>query len=74
MATDWINRVIVRISELDDRASPDGWPEAMVVTADELLGRLVVATRAGDGAKVFDLIHEFTASRCVVREAGSPTH
>ena len=40
----------------------------------ELLGRLVVATRAGDGAKVFDLIHEFTASRCVVREAGSPTH
>ena len=40
----------------------------------ELLGRLVVATRAGDGAKVFDLIHEFAASRCVVREEGSPTH
>ncbi|HMY99918.1 MAG TPA: hypothetical protein PLU79_09720 [Burkholderiaceae bacterium] len=46
MATDWINRVIVRISELDDRASPDGWPEAMVVTADEL--RVILESEIGD--------------------------
>ncbi len=31
-----INRIIQRVAELPGRTSPDEWPEAMLVTADEL--------------------------------------
>lgn len=40
----------------------------------ELLTHLVVAYRHGDGAKVADLLAEFSSSRCIVRETGTPTH
>lgn len=40
----------------------------------ELLAHLVVAYRYGDGAKVADLLQQFSGSRCIVREAGTPTH
>lgn len=31
-----IRRIITRVCELPDRTSPDDWPEAMLVTDDEL--------------------------------------
>lgn len=31
-----IDRIIQQVAELPDRTSPDDWPEAMLVTADEL--------------------------------------
>ena len=37
MDTDkFVHDVIVDVSELPDRSSPDDWPEALLVTADEL--------------------------------------
>lgn len=36
MSHQWINAVIQEIAEMDDRSSPPDWPEAMLVTADEL--------------------------------------
>lgn len=36
MVKDWIDEVIKRIAELPDRTSPEDWPEAMLVTAEEL--------------------------------------
>jgi len=38
----WINKVIQRVAELPDRTSPQDWPEAMLVTADEL--RVILST------------------------------
>jgi len=32
----FIEAVIRRVAELPDRTSPEDWPEAMLVTADEL--------------------------------------
>ena len=32
----WIAAVIVDVAELPDRDSPEGWPEAMIVTGEEL--------------------------------------
>lgn len=31
------NAVAKRVAELSDRSSPDDWPEAMLVTAEELI-------------------------------------
>ena len=36
MSNEWIDEVIRDIAEMDDRDSPPEWPEAMLVTADEL--------------------------------------
>ena len=55
-------------AEMDDRDSPPDWPEAILESAQ---ARPDAEKPKG---KVFDLIHEFAASRCVVREEGSPTH
>lgn len=33
---DWIDEVIQAVAELPDRTSPDDWPDAMLVTGDEL--------------------------------------
>lgn len=33
-----VARIVTDVAELPDRTSPDGWPEAMLVTADELRG------------------------------------
>lgn len=33
---DWVGSVVRAVAELDDRNSPEDWPEAMLVTADEL--------------------------------------
>lgn len=30
------DRIVQRVAELPDRTSPDDWPEAMLVTAEEL--------------------------------------
>lgn len=52
-----VDRIVQRVAELPDRASPDDWPEAMLVTADELrtivddeLGRSQVKPCADCGA------------------------
>lgn len=37
------DRVVERVAELPDRTSPEDWPEAMLVTADEL--RHIVTTQ-----------------------------
>jgi hypothetical protein len=31
-----IDRIVAAVAELPDRTSPDEWPDAMLVTADEL--------------------------------------
>ncbi len=36
-------RVIQEVAELPDRTSPNDWPEAMLVTADELRAILMAA-------------------------------
>lgn len=36
MTTEWISRIVSDIANMDDRDSPEDWPEAMLVTADEL--------------------------------------
>lgn len=41
-----ITRVVRRVAELPDRTSPDEWPEAMLVTADEL--QQIVSEEAAD--------------------------
>lgn len=45
-----VNGVIRDVAELPDRTSPDDWPEAMLVTADELrailLARLSLAPQS----------------------------
>lgn len=33
---DVVDQILQRVAELPDRTSPDDWPEAMLVTADEL--------------------------------------
>jgi hypothetical protein len=33
-----VDAVVIRVAELPDRTSPDDWPDAMLVTADELRG------------------------------------
>jgi hypothetical protein len=33
---DLVARIIKRVAELPNRSSPDDWPEAMLVTGDEL--------------------------------------
>lgn len=37
------DRVVQMVAELPDRTSPEDWPEAMLVTADELRDVLVAA-------------------------------
>src|SRR3954465_10621146 len=49
-AHDVTDRVVRRVAELPDRTSPDDWPEAMLVTADEL--RASIAEEAGRVAHV----------------------
>jgi len=44
MEADWIDRVVQDVAELSDRDSPEDWPEAMLVTADEL--RSIIEHRA----------------------------
>ena len=39
------DRVVRRVAELPDRTSPDNWPEAMLVTADELREIIAEETR-----------------------------
>lgn len=41
---DWIDKVVRSVAELPDRNSPEGWPEAMLVTAGELRDILIAAT------------------------------
>lgn len=36
MSAEWISRVVREIANMDCRNSPEDWPEAMLVTADEL--------------------------------------
>lgn len=36
MPTEWIDRVIREIAEMDDRSSPPDWPEAMLITPTEI--------------------------------------
>ena len=36
MRAEWISRVVSEIANMNDRNSPEDWPEAMLVTADEL--------------------------------------
>ena len=36
MTAEWISRIVSEIANMDDRDSPEDWPEAMLVTADEL--------------------------------------
>lgn len=45
--TEWVREVVERVAELPDRTSPDDWPEAMLVTGDELEGIIadVLASR-----------------------------
>lgn len=64
------------LKELYDLGVKDGAEGAAGVLNEmsELLAHLVVAYRRGDGAKVADLLEEFSRSRCIVREAGTPTH
>ena len=38
--------VVRAVAELPDRDSPEGWPEAMLVTADELRGIVLTALEA----------------------------
>lgn len=42
--SEFTRRVIQRVAELPDRTSPDDWPEAMLVTAEEL-DRILVEER-----------------------------
>lgn len=44
-AHDVTDRVVRRVAELPDRTSPDNWPEAMLVTADELREIIAEETR-----------------------------
>jgi hypothetical protein len=49
---DEIDRLIQEVAELPDRTSPDDWPEAMLVTADELRTILRAAlSRRASGAQ-----------------------
>ena len=46
---DWIDRVVQDVAELSDRNSPEDWPEAMLVTGEEL--RAIIEHRAPASAK-----------------------
>lgn len=52
METDWIDRVVQDVAELSDRNSPEDWPDAMLVTADEL--RQIIEHRAKEAIKQHD--------------------
>jgi len=72
-AREWRERVIQRVAELPDRASPDDWPEAMLVTADELReilegeeGELAEAEADRDAA-----IRESGELRVTIQESGA---
>ena len=41
---EWIDNVLRDVAELPDRNSPEDWPEAMLVTGDEL--RQIIVTHA----------------------------
>ena len=43
---DVVNEIIRDVAELPDRTSPEDWPDAMLVTADELRTILEAALRA----------------------------
>lgn len=56
-ASDLADRIVLRVAELPDRTSPDDWPEAMLVTADEL--RAIVSEEApAAGADLRQRLHE----------------
>jgi hypothetical protein len=41
-----LDDIVRQVAELPDRSSPEDWPEAMLVTADEL--RAILTAQAGD--------------------------
>lgn len=51
-AMEWIDRVVQDVAELSDRNSPEDWPEAMLVTGDEL--RQIIERRAKEAIKQHD--------------------
>jgi hypothetical protein len=44
-------RVVQQVAELPDRTSPDDWPEAMLVTSDELKAIVLAALAAPPSAQ-----------------------
>lgn len=48
---DRIDEVVRAVGELPDRSSPEDWPEAMLVTADELRQILEQSDLARDAAR-----------------------
>jgi hypothetical protein len=53
------DEVALHVAELSDRNSPDDWPEAMLVTADELRDIVVdVLTRHQSTAPLFEALEQ----------------
>lgn len=63
-ANDFIDGVILDVSELPDRTSPAGFPDAMIVTAAEL--RTIIEKRLVDTAlhAILDADEPFTCEDC----------
>lgn len=70
------SRIALRVSELPDRSSPEDWPEAMLVTGDELAGIIkeefeefgtlscaAAAPQPAPGFVVIDEHHEMTPEK-----------
>lgn len=61
-----IDAIIRDVAELPDRTSPEDWPDAMLVTADEL--RAILLARISDSSDTDELVCVNGHDRCY----GSP--
>ena len=76
MPDDYIDRIIRAVAELPDRTSPDNWPEAMLVTADELRGIIAEENRRPSTAKYTAFRPECSRCKCPMNfvDGGAPEH
>ena len=63
---EWIDSVLREVAELPDRNSPDGWPEAMLVTGAEL--RQIIVAHAPAEPVNARLLDALKLAECVYRK------
>ncbi|MBD8627692.1 hypothetical protein IFT64_12170 [Oxalobacteraceae sp. CFBP 8753] len=63
---DWISAVVLDVAELPDRDSPEEWPEAMLVTGDELRTLIALHASAATLSPLCGTQHAATGDRALL--------
>ena len=70
---EWIEGVILAVAELPDRNSPKDWPEAMLVTGDELRRIIEEHAQQEESDRTEPVVREYVEARNAFEEAQRPT-